>query len=179
MLNASSQARPFWLLSRRFASLPGPWKALRANGEKIVAASMPLGIVPDWTLWRGGRLLPDREQGSVGSYDAIRVYLWLGMLDARDPLRARAGEGPLALWRARGVVPERFDARSPRRATGKGPAGFLAALLPLEPKLRAELDAALAGAPYYDQALALFGEGFADGRFRFARDGKLLPRCKP
>jgi endoglucanase len=61
--------------------------------------------------------------------------------------------------------------------------GFAAALLPLA---RAERDGRAAEAlarsvnsapaeTYYDQNLVLFGNGFVEGRFRFAADGRLVP----
>ena len=121
---------------------------------------------------------------AVGSYDAIRTYLWLGMLEPDDPLRQPRGLGAPLL--APGEVPERIDVHS-LRAKGAAPVGFAAALLPLargtsdERRLDNRITAAardgVFGDPptYYDQNLVLFGRGFAEGRFHFERDGKLVP----
>ena len=54
----------------------------------------------------------DSQKGSVGSYDAIRVYLWLGMLDKDAPGRARLIEHfkpMLDLTVRLGHVPEKVD----------------------------------------------------------------------
>jgi endo-1,4-beta-D-glucanase Y len=122
---------------------------------------------------------PDPETGATGSYDAIRVYLWLGM----EPSRAE----PRALLRSLPQLPERIDART-LRAQGNAPVGFYGALLPdalQDPALRdlllqrldAENHDGLYGSPprYYDQNLILFGRGFAEGRFHFTPDGALAP----
>ncbi len=176
------------------AKLPGHWKELERNSERLLAAAMPNGFAPDWIVWRDGAVAVDAERGSLGSFDAIRIYLWAAMLDAHDPLRARLlkFDAPvLALARARGALPEQIDAQQPQRAHGRAPPGFLAALLPDANArgseqlaiLRAQLDATLAdglyGRPptYYDQVLALFGAGFVEHRFRFDRDGKVVPGC--
>lgn len=170
------------------ARVPGPWGAVRASAARIIEASAPRGVAADWLAWRAPRgFVVDQVAGAIGSYDAIRVPLWAGMLDRADPLRARmlARLGGLAAHRRRhGAVPERFDTRS-GRAEGEGPPGFLAALLPaalgtddavaIDGALEARRSGALYGAAprYYDQNLALFARGFAEGRFDFARDGRL------
>jgi endoglucanase len=129
--------------------------------------------------------------GPTGSYDAIRSYLWVGMLPEGDPLRrelARATAGMLQLLARDGRLPEKVDTRS-LRARGEAPVGFYAALLPLaqstgdgaaqrllEERLAAAASGGLYGSPptYYDQNLILFGRGFVEGRYRFAPDGRLV-----
>jgi endoglucanase len=134
-------------------------------------------------------------KGAVGSYDAIRVYLWLGMLAPDDPARRVLQDGDGGLLRVvqeRGTLPERIDVAS-FRADGQAPVGFYAALLPLAasahpaavPRLDARVAAAakdgLYGSPpaYYDQNLVLFARGFVEGRFRFGADGRLDPAWGP
>jgi endoglucanase len=91
--------------------------------------------------------LTDPVNGDVSSYDAIRVYLWAGMLASDAPQRAALLRAftPLADYvAAKGFPPERVD-------TQTGQPG------------------------YYTQVLTLFGLGYLDGQFRFARDGALVP----
>ena len=145
----------------------------------------------DWVLYRPRRgFAPDPVHGSVGSYDAIRVYLWIGMLSDQEPAAGQlthALGGLLRQLQETGKLPERVDVLS-GRAGGTAPVGFYGALLPLaraasdEPSLKALQDRVAAreknglyGDPpaYYDQNLILFARGFLDGRFRFDADGTL------
>jgi len=179
-------------LLRRFAAVEpkGPWRALLANSARMIAGSAPSGFAADWIAWEGGRFGVDPAKGALGSYDAIRVYLWAGMLDAGEPLRARllqALSGPAAMLREQGHFAEKVDIT---RGVGSGnaPAGFSAALLPYLAALRedallkaqaqripAERSAAAAALPYYERTLVLFGQGWLENRYRFAADGRLLP----
>jgi endoglucanase len=180
-------------LLRRLAAVPGPWRGVLASAERVVRATALHGVVADWVLYRDGAgFVPDPGKGPLGSYDAIRTYLWIGMLPRGDPLRASlasATGGLLRLLEERGEVPEQVDQRS-LRGNGRAPVGFYAALLPLAlargdggevRELERRIDAArtdgLYGSPptYYDQNLVLFGRGFADGRWRFERDGRVTP----
>lgn len=174
-------------LLARFAAEGGIWAELADNTRQLLLASAPHGLAPDWLLWqRDGRLAADPEHGDEGDYDAIRVYLWLGMLAADAPQRGELLEhfAPMAqLTARRGNPPERIDARS-GQASGSGPVGFSAALLPLlaarAPQLLAAQRARLAAeAPatdaYYDRMLALFGAGWDQGHYRFDKEGRLLP----
>lgn len=134
---------------------------------------------------------------AIGSYDAIRVYLWLGMADRRTPGVRSSIDGlrGMALYlKTHLTPPEQVD------ATGKvlspnGPPGFSAAVIPylqaLDLKdLAAQQDARLAATfdaksglyghdgMYYDQNLALFATGWKEKRFSFGEDGKLKCRWK-
>ena len=184
-------------LLRRFAALrlAGPWDALIANTARIAREVAPHGLFPDWVAWREGGFAPDPVHGTKGSYDAVRVYLWNGMLAKGDALAAplaAAGRGVLALTKARGDVPEVVDTAVLGGAvTNSGPVGFAGALLPaalqsgdealagvLTARIAKEAHGGLYGTPplYFDHNLLLFGLGFAEGRYRFAADGALEPR---
>lgn len=173
------------------AGVPGPWKDIERATLRMVRESSPRGFVPDWVAWEEGRFLPDPVQGSRGSYDAIRTYLWFGMLPKDDPSRREvraALAGPLAHLKKHGRLPERIDPLKPRDASGNAPPGFYAALLPLaavdspaqvkvlEKRLREALSDGLYGKPaaYYDQNLALFGRAHAAGLYAFESDGRLV-----
>jgi endoglucanase len=179
---------------RRLASsgAPGPWTEVLASTQRMLRAAGPNGAVPDWILYRAkGGFVPDPVHGRKGSYDAIRVYLWIGMLPQGDPQAAELAEHTSALLRLlddQGKLPEQIDVAS-LRGRGEAPVGFYAALLPLA-LVRGDRSAAeaigrrissaerngLYGDPpaYYDQNLVLFGKGFTDGRYRFGNDGRLM-----
>ena len=183
---------PLQVLRRVASAQPdGPWRKVLASSIRMVRESAPRGVVPDWVLYSRRGFSADPVKGRVGSYDAIRVYLWLGMLPRGDPARRDlepATGGPLRLLAERGALPEEIDAGS-LRGKGEAPVGFYAALLPLaasrdpatgarlETRLSAALKDGLYGSPpaYYDQSLNLFGRGFIEGRFGFAADGRLVP----
>lgn len=168
----------------------GPWRALAANTLRMLRATAPHGFVPDWVAWRGEGFAIDPVKGAVGSYDAIRTYLWAGLTDPGDPLcrpMLSALHGPLPLLEAGAPMPETVDCAS-GKTQGDGPYGFQAAALPyLRAQRRhrraAAMRAALptpaqqrAQAPaYYSHMLSLFGAGAYDGRYRFAADGALQP----
>lgn len=164
----------------------GTWPAVLASSLKILRDSAPAGLAPDWAAYDGeGRRFTADEP--AGSYDAIRVYLWLGLTSAQDPARADllAHFAPIATAVERnGVPPESIDTLGAAIA-GDGPSGFSAALLPFlhasgrPAALRQQLQRLQANPPpgdaYYGQALALFGLGAHEGRFRFDGGGNLLP----
>lgn len=176
-------------LLARLAALGAPWPAVAANVPRLLVATSPQGLAPDWAAWHtGAGWQADPEHGSVGDYDAIRVYLWLGMLAEDAPMREAllAHFAPMrALVRHRGI-PERVDALS-GEASGHGNVGFAAALLPFlaaspgaETPLAETQRQRLADDPpaddaYYSQVLALFGRGWDEGRYRFTADGYLQP----
>jgi len=183
-------------LVRRLAALsvPGPWNALPEGVVKLVRETAKVGFVADWVAW-----VAQGEQGyfeaePIGSYDAVRVYLWAAMLDAREPLRApllAATQGPVTALRTRGVFPEKVKADTGEDVGGPTPPGFSAvgevlakaagdaaaedtARRALDDSLRDDLYALAGDIPrYYDQVLTLFARGYADGKYRFGADGSL------
>lgn len=168
----------------RFSKFSGPWQALRENSQRLLIESAPKGLSPDWIRWQKGQgWQPDLKTGSTGSYDAIRVYLWAGMLADSDPDRARLLERlqPMAeVTHMNGQPPEFVDAIT-GKTTGNGPVGFSAALLPFlaEPEadiqqLRVDKTPTEANV-YYNQVLILFGQGWKDQRYQFSVTGELLP----
>lgn len=179
-------------LLRRLAAaeVPGPWSGVLESTRRMLA-SAPGGLVPDWTVYRReGGFGPDPIHGSVGSYDAIRVHLWAGMLPAGDPLREAIGPGFYELFLRRGTVPERVGTGGELDGPA-GPPGFSAVLLPeaqirsdaegaarLEADLAKNWTGALYGSPaaYYDQNLVLFARGYVEGRYGFGSDGRLQTR---
>ena len=180
---------PVQLLRRLDASYPGTeWRAVMKSSLDMLLRSAPAGYAPDWIEYNGNNgFQPDRKSKAVGSYDAIRVYLWAGMLAEDDPARALLLRqyAPMAKQTAgTGVPPESVDTRS-GKADGDGPSGFSAAILPLlasahenkaadQQRKRITARAPLARKDnYFDQVLTLFGTGWDAGRYRFRRDGSL------
>ena len=173
----------------------GPWSAMVEQFPAMLAELSPLGRVPDWSQYRERRHEIDADKGGVGSYDAIRVYLWAGLGPAGHPaLKALqpAVAGFAVLTEEAGRVPEKWSARS-TWIEGDGPVGFDAALLPFYRALgeQAQLERARArvvaarqdgvyGSParYYDQVLVLFGKGYDDGQYHFDGEGRLVPKWK-
>lgn len=181
-------------MCRRFAGLdpPGRWDELAERNVEMIHGSAPAGFAPDWIAWNGKAFVTDPAKGGIGSYDAIRTYLWAGMVDAADPLRNRllSGlDGPLRMLQERGHIAEKID-RLTGHGSGNGPAGFAASLLPYlaaleQPALLASQAAlipsgqAAESLSYYDRMLVLFGQGWHERRYRFSADGKLLPAWSP
>lgn len=177
-------------LLARLSEVGDPWPAVAANVPGLLIDTAPLGFAPDWAAWQAGRgWQPDPEHGSAGDYDAIRVYLWLGMLAEEAPRHdtLMAHFAPMRELTARlGAPPESVDARS-GDYQGTGNSGFSAALLPFlaevpggDTPVAVEQRQRLAVSPpaadaYYSQCLLLFGRGWDRGRYRFAADGTLIP----
>lgn len=192
---------PVPLLRRLAKEAPtGPWKEIAENTVKMIRGSSPRGFIADWVGYRGtspqsGLFVNDPIKGELGSYDAIRVYLWAGMTAKSDPLAApllAALDGMARSTASTGVPPEKVQV-STANLEGQGPFGYSAALVPYfqskghpwlaeQQQRRAEqaLDAALAKAAgehaeplYYNIMLSLFGLGWAEKRYQFRDDGTL------
>lgn len=196
--DGATRVNPSYLplpLLRRFAAVDrgGPWQALADNTVTVLQQTSPHGFAPDWAAWKDGTFVVDPVKGAVGGYDAIRCYTWAGMTAPRDPLFRRqlaALSGPLQRLRNGALMWEKVDTRT-GKGQGEGNYGFRAALLPYllaqgEKSRAAALLQSLpsaeqqrADAPaYYSQMLTLFGRGWAEGRWRFAADGRLQPRWR-
>ena len=167
----------------------GPWERIAQRISTLVSASAPHGFATDWVDFASGRSF---SASDAGSYDAIRVYLWAGMLDPAAPrrdaiLRSLTG---MADWLRKNAAPPEKVRRDGSVEVPNGPAGFSAALLPYlsavgekklaevqSGRLRSAFDSrtGLYGRPprYYDQNLALFALGWTERRFWFDSSGTL------
>lgn len=67
----------------------GPWLRIARALPPMLRSISTVGLAPDWAIYDATKgWLPDTTAGAyVGSYDAIRVYLWVGLLDDADPLK--------------------------------------------------------------------------------------------
>jgi len=178
----------------------GPWRNMAKVIPDLLMKADNKGFAMDWI--EGGledQFLPSAGPGSraCGSYDAIRVYLWAGMIPEEMAGRQRilqAVDGMPAYLRTHALPPTCVSAEGVVIA-GNGPVGFSAAVIPLlsatgqmhlaneqESRVRAEHIKAsgLYGKQqhYYDQNLILFSQAWSEHRFHFDREGRLRLRWK-
>ncbi|WP_024912386.1 cellulose synthase complex periplasmic endoglucanase BcsZ, partial [Chania multitudinisentens] len=173
-------------LLARFAALSEPWKTMQSTRQRLWLETAPRGFSPDWVVWQAEQgWQPDSVKPNVGSYDAIRVYLWAGMLADDDPHKAALVQQflPMAQLTAQQALPPEIVATNTGKTTGNGPVGFSAALLPLladQPGALAVQRQRIKDNPpgknaYFDASLTLFGQGWDQQRYRFNRQGELQP----
>jgi endoglucanase len=196
-------ARDLWRLNPSYAPLQllrglrrstgeALWEGILETSAKLIDASAPHGFASDWIEYRADTgFAADVATHGVGSYDAIRVYLWAGMLPHGDPFKAKFERLFAPMLRAtatRHAPPETVDVRS-LDLRGEGSPGFSAALLPLLAEAgppaaaqaqlqRARSQALRRGQSYFSDALSLFGLGWYEHRFGFDRDGQLTVAWK-
>jgi len=204
-VNPSYQPVPFLRWAAR-VDPSGPWANVIESTVRLAEEATPERFYPDWAAWSSVAQrfvsdayanMPGAPAGAspgVGSYDAIRAYLWPALMAPEDPLRGRLlarGSRLLEVVRTQGFVPERVDAFDAAKnvALRSGPVGFQAvgqvfalalgdatSAEALEQRVRAEKRSnGLYGEPafYYDHNLLLFANGWLDGRYRFRLDGSL------
>ena len=168
----------------------GPWRKIADSFPALVSDSSPHGFASDWIDFKADAT--PQSTPTIGSYDAIRVYLWAGMLDGSTPhrdavLKSIAG---MANYLHSNAIPPAKVRPDGTIEDPKGPVGFSGALLPYASALgdnqirdqqmsrvQSELkpQTGLFGAParYYDQNLAMFGLGFMERQFWFDTNGAL------
>ena len=173
----------------------GPWAALWQNHMRAMRSVLSGGVAPDWYMVSAiGNIMIDTQTQGTASYDAIRVALWAGMTPSLSR-PAKTSELQRLLKPYADIVirlgrpPERIDTRN-GRISGVAPIGFSAAVLPFlstfdedssehqRQRLKSNRVEGNLGNPphYYDQALAMFGEGWDSGHFRFEQNGQVTPR---
>ena len=185
---------------------PGqPWGEVLASLPTLVQTDG--GFVMDWVSAGAKGVRPSVNPGTLlgrtppsmplGSYDAIRVYLWLGMASPRTPgVRDAAGQlrGMQQYMHTHATPPLTVDAKG-NVLNADSPVGFSAAVIPYLSGLGMKSEAATQSsrltavfdpksglygrdAAYYDQNLVLFATGWSDSRFRFEEDGRLKLKWK-
>ncbi|MFZ6693268.1 cellulose synthase complex periplasmic endoglucanase BcsZ [Undibacterium sp. SXout20W] len=162
------------------------WKKVIASSLKIINGASPKGYSADWILFNQEQGFSPDLQGiekGDGGYNAIRVYLWVGMLAEKEIERASLLKmlQPMANLTANQGYPPEFVNIVSGQAKGVGSSGFSAALIPFlhaskNIKTLQQQQLRLAAQPirtdrYYDQVLALFAQGWQDQRFRFQMNG--------
>ncbi|HEY0683210.1 MAG TPA: cellulose synthase complex periplasmic endoglucanase BcsZ [Steroidobacter sp.] len=168
------------------------WNDIASSSEQVILGAAPKGFAADWVEFTRGGFTSDRHSQGVGSYDAIRVYLWAGMLPASDPARDKltAALKPMVDSAAKRAAPIEIVDTQTLEMRGDGPPGFSAALLPMlanarlttalqTHRQRAAEEALQNNQSYYSDMLSLFGLGWLEQRYRFNRAGLLTVRWTP
>ena len=206
ILNPSYLPLPLLTYMARY-NAKGPWQAVLESLPRLLDAQVAHGFAMDWLVagTNGVHAAPPpaeptagaREPQPSGSYDAIRVYLWLGLADSgtpglRDLLAGTAGMS--AYLRTAAIPPLEVD-QNGTVLHAEASVGFSAAVIPylsavgLKAQAGIQADRLVAtrdavsglygrGGDYYDQNLALFSTAFVEGRYRFERDGTLHLKWK-
>ena len=187
---------PLQLIRRMAALYPqSDWRRLAPTSVELIVRSAPRGFAPEWVAYKANAgFRPDPDSRAEGDFNAIRVYLWAGMLAHDDPARPVLLKtlAPMGRYVADHGMPPLQSQTREGVSSGGGPAGFSAALLPFlaasrqpdalrQQRLRIEAKSPLERSDnYYDQVLTLFGLGWTEERYRFARNGSLVPQwtCK-
>jgi len=180
-------------IMRRFAVIyPGTgWNKIAETSLEIIIRAAPLGFEPEWIDYQAGKgFLVDSSDTSKAGFNSIRVYLWAGMLDSRDPAYPALLNklAPMGYHVASNSTLYREISTSNGIIKESTSAGFSSALLPFlkatkqGAALRQQKLRIVALSPfdrtgnYYDQALTLFGLGWLEGRYTFDRNGLFKPR---
>lgn len=171
-------------VAQYFSRFGTPWTTLRETNLKMLMETAPKGFSPDWVSFDKAHGWQLKSPDIIGSYDAIRVYLWIGMMHDADPQKARLLKrfNAMAAQTAKQGLPPEKVAIASGKITGDGPVGFSASLLPFlqnrdaQAAQRQRVADSFPGADaYYSYVLTLFGQGWDQHRFRFSARGELLP----
>ncbi len=184
----------------------GPWHSILNSLQTILQKGSGAGFAMDWvaagttvrpSISAAQRAANDHSAVPIGAYEAIRVYLWLGLTDEGTPgLAAMLAQVPgMAAYLQHEMTPPlEMDAQGQVIKRDSSP-GFSAAVVPYLhllgkrneervqlTRLGATRDpgTGLYGkeAAYYDQNLVLFATGWTEQRYRFDRGGKLIVRWR-
>ncbi len=186
----------------------GPWRQIALNIPRFLEQSARHGFAMDWVNYLPGDgfypavMKPTSatvETGTAqtvlsgGSYDAIRVYLWAGMINGEGQKRAQIlnALSGMSVYLADHNNPPLTVSEQGIPLSQDGPIGFSAAVLPylraipgrspesakqtVRMAIERNPSTGLFGkeAAYYDQNLALLATGYLDGRFWFGASGEL------
>ena len=130
------------------------------------------------------------KKSSEGSYNAIRVYMWAGMMHWSDPTQQALIDRLIPtgrVVRSHGAPPESVNILT-GTASGTGSSGFVAAMIPFlqatglhkiaQQQIERIESQPISGNNYYDQALSLFALGWHNKFYRFDSTGNLTPGWK-
>ncbi|XQF90576.1 cellulose synthase complex periplasmic endoglucanase BcsZ [Pseudoalteromonas espejiana] len=166
-----------------------PWQQLHEGSAKLILDTAYKGVSPDWVMYSPAKgFYYDKKVPDLGSFNAIRVYLWASMMAEDAPYKKELTAQFLPFLEdinKRGYVPLNTYATS-GKTQKRGPLGFNAALLPLlasqaddslvmaiQQKLM--VDKSFTQTRYYDSVLNLFGNSALNKRFSITADGTLKP----
>lgn len=172
---------PYFLLTR-LALEDADFAELNQSHLRALLRAAPSGVVPDWANFNlRGQFMPSTED--TGAYNAIRVYLFSGMILMNDPIYSllRTHFAPMInAVSAQKAAPSEVAAHA-LTLNEMGPYYLTAAFMPY---LRSDKTAALLRAElyqqglikdrYYGNVLSLFALGFDEGRYYFDLNGRLM-----
>ena len=207
-----------WVVNPSYLPLPvlvylsrtmpqGPWLSVINSLRVLLAQGSGSGYVMDWVAAGSSvhpslsptQLATGKTEGltPIGAYEAIRVYLWLGIADPSTPTLKGllADTSGMSNYLKTAVTPPLEVDATGKILNPDAPVGFSAAVVPylsalnLKTQEKSQQDRLVAmkdattglygrEAAYYDQNLALFATGWSEQRFRFDRDGRLKPQWK-
>jgi len=180
---------PLFIL-KRFSKEPGflSWKNIYKTSAKTLLQTSLKGVSPNWVLYsKKSKFHFTTKHNDIGSYDAIRVYLWAGMMDANSEYKKQL------IKQLKPIIHHfnkfKFAPLNTFSITGgyknKGPLGFTIALLPLlndlddthilrmKNKMQYAQDKGMEKPNYYQNVLALFSFGFLESKFKINSNGYL------
>jgi endo-1,4-beta-D-glucanase Y len=171
------------------------WREIAETVPKVLEGSSAKGFILDWIAYRPGdgfSTQPAPVSPALASYDAIRVYLWAGMLAPATQGRERTltAVSAMAGYLEENAVPPAGVSETGEVTDAESNVGFSAAVLPLlittnrsrplaQQRLRVQKEkddkTGLYGKRprYYDQNLVLFALGWCEHRFVFDKKGRL------
>lgn len=181
---------PLQLLTRMDTLFPEyQWEELYQSSARVIKDTMPKGSSPDWVEWNKTTFQNDKQTKAIGSYNAIRTYLWAGMLPNSDENKAtilnKMQPVVLELEKGKGM-PEMINTRT-GRTKNRGGVGINAAVLPLlsavdsiktADEYAENIEKSLPNIEsdsYYNSVLTLFGLGWYEGLYQFDTDGSVTP----
>lgn len=171
------------------------WAELYLGSQRLLIQSASQGGgYPDWVVYKNGQ--PEAfVEDPHGDFDAIRVYLWLGMTARSDPIRATLVQQQrlfLEQVTRKNAVPQSWEPLTRRFSNTAGPRGFQAALLPLaasegmkplssqliKKTLQHGTTQAWVNQGYYNSVLTLFASGHSQGLYSFDARGAFQAATK-
>lgn len=181
---------PMQIMARMKAENPDyPWQELEETSYQLLLKTMPKGFSPDWVKVTPKGIQPDSKEANIGSYDAIRTYLWAGMLSEDSPYKESLIDTmqPLVqILQSTERIPEQLNTQS-GEYMGYSNLGLNASVIPLlqasnqtqlaqrfDQKVKQGMEEVEAN-HYYQNVLFLFSQGWVDERYQFDASGKVMP----
>lgn len=167
---------------RRFAEHDSFWLAVLEGSINAMVRCSPGGAAPDWAKFDAqGRLVDPQKM--EGSYNAIRTYLWSGILSPKDQnyeVLARQYQPMINVVRVTNIPPEKVNLENMTVSTRQVNA-FGACFLPYVSNdkaggvIRTVLSTTkMEGDNYYRNVLTIFGLGFDSRAYAFDEKGRLI-----
>lgn len=181
---------PMQLMDYFYTHLPNDkWQSLRETSLLLTMESSKRGFAPDWIDFNIKTKI--FEKATIGSYNAIRVYLWAGMLSTESehwPILKLHFAKSVQFVNKLKSVPESINTNL-LAYNNYGNIGFDISFLPLISRLKySELDQVimtkiensdlLTSDSYYQTVLAMYGLGWTENRFEFSSNGQLIVSWK-